>query len=415
MKDDQDLKQKIEYYEKALKFFSKFKNSSLAAKTLLDLGNVYRDQNNYEKAIEKYKVAYHLYKDEKNISGEATALKLIADIYKIEDNYPEARRYYQRALKKFQSIKNNEMEMLIKTSISRCYQAEGALEDAIDMEKEVNKLDLNQAETQKINYNLKELEKMITDVWPTRSESYFLILLIIITIFAELITIYYSLSGGIILQIILILILIMGSTLTNSLRFSYLLQAMILLPLIRIMSLLIPLTGIRTIYWFLIILAPLIAAVLIIMQSQNLNWKSVGFIKGNLPLQLTIGLTGLVLGYIEYQIIHPAAIISDLNLYNLIFAGAIIIVTTGFLEELIFRGIIQRNAENHMGKFWGVIFASLLFTILNIGWNSLADILFIFLVSLFYGYVFQKTRSILGIGISHGICNMVLFLILPFL
>ena len=68
-----------------------------------------------------------------------------------------------------------------------------------------------------------------------------------------------------------------------------------------------------------------------------------------------------------------------------------------------------------MGSILGIIFASILFTILNIDWNSPLNIIFIFLISLYYGYIFQKTRSILGIGISHGLCNVTLFILIPFL
>ena len=414
MNNDQDPYKALERYQRSLEFFSKIRNSNKAAKTLLDMGLVYKDLDEPQKAIENYDIAYQLFKDDNDVSSEAKTLKLIADIYKMEKSYSEARRYYQRALKKFHTIEDHEMEKTVLTLISSCYQAEGALEDAINIEKEINKLNANQ-ESKKNQFIVGKLEKKINDVWPTRNQSFFLIFYVLVMIFAELITNYYSLSGGLILQVILITTLIIGSISTSSHQFSYLLQAMILLPLTRIMSLIIPLIGIQKIYWFLIMLVPLMVAVLILMQSQNLKWKNVGFIKGNLPLQLGVGLTGLILGYVEYQIIHPTALIPDLNLMNIIFAGLIIIISTGFLEELIFRGIIQRNSENLMGKLWGVIFASVLFTVLNLGWNSLADITFIFLVSLFYGYIFQKTRSILGVGLSHGLCNVVLFLILPFI
>lgn len=413
--NDQDSYKTLEGYQRSLEFFSRFKSSSKAAKKLLDIGHIYKDLKDHEKAINSYSAAYQLFKDEDDISGEAKTLKLIADLYKTENSFSEARRYYQRALNKFHIIEDHKMEKTILTLISGCYQAEGALEEAINTEKMIGNLNLNSETSKKNQLNIHRLEKKINDVWPTRNQSYILIFYVLVMILGEFITNYYSLSGGIILQVFLMLFLIINSSTTTSYRFSYLLQAMILLPLIRIMSQIIPLIGIQTIYWFLIILIPIMVAIIILMQSQNLNRKSIGLTRGNLSIQLGIGSTGLILGYVEYQIIQPTALIPSLNLINIIFAGAIILIATGFLEEIVFRGMIQRNAENLMGKLWGVIFASVLFTVLNIGWNSLADLTFIFLVSMFYGYVFQKTRSILGVGISHGICNVILFIILPFL
>lgn len=413
MNNDQDSYKTLESYRRALEFFSKFKSSGEAAKKLLDLGNTYKDSKDNERAMVNYNLAYQLFKDEKDINGEATALKLIADIYKEDNDYSEARRYYQRALKKFHTLENYQMEKTILTLISSCYQAEGALEDAINIEKMIDELGLNNESSKKTRSDIDRLKKKTIDVWPTRNQSYILFFYVIMILFGELITTHY-LNGGLIFQVILMIILTINSTSTDSLRFSYLLQAMILLPLIRTMSIIIPLSGIQSIYWILIILVPLTAAIIILMQSQNINLKSIGFIRGNLPLQLAIGSTGLILGYMEYQIIQPTALIPSLNLINML-AVTIILMAGGFLEEIIFRGIIQRNAENLMGKIWGVIFASTLFTIVNIGWNFQAYLPFIFLVSMFYGYIFQKTRNIIGVSISHGLCNVVLFLLLPFL
>ena len=62
----------------------------------------------------------------------------------------------------------------------------------------------------------------------------------------------------------------------------------------------------------------------------------------------------------------------------------------------------------------GLLYTALLFTALHIGWNSFPDLIFVFAVAMFYGYAFQKTRSIVGITLSHGISNTFLFLIVPF-
>ncbi len=99
---------------------------------------------------------------------------------------------------------------------------------------------------------------------------------------------------------------------------------------------------------------------------------------------------------------------------NLIFASIILIISTGLAEEILFRGIIQKNAENVFGAAIGLLYTSLLFTALHIGWNSFYDLIFVFSVAIFYGYVFLKSKSIIGITLSHGISNTFLFLIVPF-
>ena len=45
---------------------------------------------------------------------------------------------------------------------------------------------------------------------------------------------------------------------------------------------------------------------------------------------------------------------------------------------------------------------------------KLLDVVFVFGVALFFGYVVERTDSILGVSLSHGLTNIVLFLVAPF-
>lgn len=78
------------------------------------------------------------------------------------------------------------------------------------------------------------------------------------------------------------------------------------------------------------------------------------------------------------------------NGIQLIALLAISIALVGPAEELAFRGFVQRGLENSYGKMAGLIFASILFGLLH-GLNSFYSILPVTVVSLFLGYVWQKT------------------------
>jgi membrane protease YdiL (CAAX protease family) len=189
---------------------------------------------------------------------------------------------------------------------------------------------------------------------------------------------------------------------------------MMALPIIRIIGLSIPLLQIPTLYWFPIIAIPLFATSYTIMKSQGLSRRNVGLIWGNIPLQILIASTGVLLGCIEYTILQPKPLIATLNLETLIISSIILIISTGFAEELLFRGILQKNAQNVLGSLYGLLYTALLFTALHIGWNSFPDLIFVFSVGLFYGIAFYKTKSIIGTTLSHGLSNTFLFLIVPF-
>ena len=232
---------------------------------------------------------------------------------------------------------------------------------------------------------------------------------------AEIVTAHYSVEYGLIMHTIILSALLINSSITHSTKFSYLLRSMMILPMIRLIGLTIPLMQVNELYWFPVIAVPLFGASLVLMRSQRLTRKNVGLVLGNVSFQLTIALSGLVLGFTEYLILRPQALISTFSLETVLFGSVILIIATGFAEELLFRGILQKNAEKILGKMFGLLYVSILFTALHIGWNSVLDLLFVFCVALFYGYMFQKTGSISGITLSHGISNTFLFLIMPFI
>ncbi|MEN6292317.1 MAG: type II CAAX endopeptidase family protein [Methanobacterium sp.] len=257
-------------------------------------------------------------------------------------------------------------------------------------------------------------DKQIQFKWFKKEVLILIIYLLAITA-AEIVTAHYNVEYGLIMHTTILSALLINSSVTHSTKFLYLLRSMMILPMIRIIGLTIPLMQVSELYWFPVIAIPLFAASFVLMKSQKLTRKNVGLVLGNIPFQIAIALSGVVLGFIEYLILKPQPLISSLNLETVLFAGIILIISTGFAEELLFRGILQKNAEKILGKLWGLLYVSIIFTALHIGWNSTLDLLFVFSVALFYGYTFQKTGSLFGITFSHGISNTFLFLIMPFI
>lgn len=111
----------------------------------------------------------------------------------------------------------------------------------------------------------------------------------------------------------------------------------------------------------------------------------------------------------------PEPLIPELSFQALIAPVIIMLLCTGLMEELVFRGIIQHNAVTYFNPGIGIFFVALLFAVLHIGNMSLLDVVFVFLIGYFYSYVVQATNTIAGVTISHGVTNIVLFLLLPLL
>ncbi len=267
-----------------------------------------------------------------------------------------------------------------------------------------------------------KLKEEIDGLHPERygfisSKKQFLILMgyLISIIVAEVLTAYSNVLIGLVIHSIILSVLLVHASMETDYNFSNLLTCMIVIPMIRIIGLTMPLLQVPSLFWFPVIAIPLFVSAIFIIRVQKVTPIDLGLTLGNIPVQLLIGATGIILGFVEYQVLHPKPLISYFSIESVLFAGIILLISTGFAEELLFRGIIQRNAENLFGKLFGLLYASLLFTSLHIGWQSIIDLFFVFGVAIFYGYMFQRTRSLFGITLSHGISNAVLFLVMPFI
>lgn len=230
---------------------------------------------------------------------------------------------------------------------------------------------------------------------------------------AELVTTFIEPWVGLSLHGGLLMVLLLHTALVSGRLYHRLLLSLTLAPLIRMLSLSMPLLRFPPLYWYLIIGVPLFVATILTARTLGLSRVQLGLTPGKIRWQLLIGMTGLIFGAAEYYILTPEPLIGSFTWQNMIVPALILLSCTGLGEELIFRGVIQRTSMQTLGRF-GLLYVALLFATLHLGYRSLVDILFVFGVALFFGWVVQKTGSLLGISLSHGLTNVVLFLVMPF-
>jgi uncharacterized protein len=185
-------------------------------------------------------------------------------------------------------------------------------------------------------------------------------------------------------------------------------------PLIRILSLALPLTGFPLLYWYLIISIPLFFGLGTAARSLGLSWPAMGMTLRGWPLQLLIGLTGIIFGVVEYVILRPEPLVPVFTWRAILWPAFVLTICTGLLEEMIFRGLMQSTGRATLGR-WNLLYISVLFAVLHIGYKSVIDVAFVLVVGYFFAWVVLRTGSLLGVTIAHGLINTVLFLVMPFL
>ena len=231
---------------------------------------------------------------------------------------------------------------------------------------------------------------------------------------AELVTSFFDPRLGLVIHSGILSALLLHSAFTFNKNICKLYLALSLGPIIRILSLSMPLSNIPQIYWYLIISIPIIIAALIVASLSGFKRKDIGLTLANFPLQLLVGASGILIGFVEYFILKPQPLIFTLRWQEFLIPAPILFICTGFIEEFVFRGVMQRASIENFGKH-GLFYISFIFAALHIGHLSFIDVLFVFGIALYFGWIAYKSKSILGVSAAHGITNITLYLIWPFL
>jgi len=232
---------------------------------------------------------------------------------------------------------------------------------------------------------------------------------------AELATNFYDLVAGIIIHTVIFLALIIHAsfTATNESPTSRLILSLSLVPLVRMLSLFMPFTSFAPVFWYIIIYPPLLIASFVAMRRMDYSLKRIGFMIGNLRIQLLIALSGVILGVTEYYILQPPEpLVPELTLGGVLLSIIALGGGTGLVEEFVFRGILQQTSKEVLGRGW-LVYVAYLFAILHVIHYSILDIFFVFAVGVYFGWIVNKTGSLFGVILAHSLTNIMLFLVLP--
>lgn len=231
---------------------------------------------------------------------------------------------------------------------------------------------------------------------------------------AEVLTALIEPPVGLVLHALFLFALFLHAGFTWGRSIDRLLLALTLAPLMRLLSLSLPLVDFPLVYWYLIVSLPLFAATFAAARVLDLPHRELGLTLRQPMLQVAVAVVGLFLGAVEYQILRPAPLVPAPTLQEIWVPALILVVSTGFGEELIFRGVMQRVAREVVGRWGAVLYVSALFAVLHIGYKSVLDVLFVFVVALGFGWVRERSGSVLGVSLAHGLTNVILFLVAPF-
>jgi membrane protease YdiL (CAAX protease family) len=191
-------------------------------------------------------------------------------------------------------------------------------------------------------------------------------------------------------------------------------QALMLLPVLRLISLAMPTFFEFTLYKFIFVYGPLAIPVAVIVIHQRHSLEQIGISMKNIGAYMVLSVPlGFLLGLGEYLTIRTESLIPDLTFVNLLQLTFVMVFFVGLVEEVIFRSILQTRLEQALSVQEALLITSLLFGLMHSGYGTFDEILYTGLVGFIMGLAFYKTKSLPFIALLHGFVNVFLFGILP--
>jgi membrane protease YdiL (CAAX protease family) len=228
---------------------------------------------------------------------------------------------------------------------------------------------------------------------------------------AEAAVVWVDARLGLTLHGVILLVLVAEAAFDREARFGRLCLGLTLLPLLRIVSLAMPLNRLDPLAWQLLVGAALFLAVAAAARHLSLRPGQIGLRFELAPFG--IAFIGLPLGLAEYYFLQPPPLLDAPTIAQLAAAPLVLILCTGLLEELIYRGVLLRVGRELLGNRVAVVYVALLAAAMQLGWGSWQHMLWYFMVSLFFGWLVLKTGEIYTVSLTRGFTNVVFLIIAP--
>jgi len=260
----------------------------------------------------------------------------------------------------------------------------------------------------------------IRGIFSASSKAYSAALIFVICLgitFCEWVFAYWNVAYGIVLALFLALVIYLVIPLIKMGQpFTDCAESLVLIPLYILLTASLP--------WFFLsqeFVLPAVYAVVLALCAwhiyrKNISLKDIGFNRERLARYILMGiLVGIPLGIAEYFIITPTASFPTFEIKYLVRDFAYMVLFVGLAEELLFRGLVQRDMTNMLGWKWGLLGASLMFGVMHLTWRSVPELGFTSLAGLIFGYLYYRTQSLTAPIVAHGVGNTILVAVMPYL
>lgn len=194
-----------------------------------------------------------------------------------------------------------------------------------------------------------------------------------------------------------------------------------LAPLTRIYQLAQPYAGAPPLIWWALTAVPMAVAGIVAMRLTGLNAREAGLAPTprELPIALFMAPVGLALGMLLYLLVEPRSVVSDLPFGGLGLAVLAVVVNPGIVDEVVFRGVLQKGVSGVFGSGLGLLYASILYAAITpagtLPGPSVLSLTVTFGLGALLAAITARTGSILSSGVLHASLALSMYVVGPYL
>ncbi len=175
-----------------------------------------------------------------------------------------------------------------------------------------------------------------------------------------------------------------------------------LIPVLRIASVTTPDSHASPIFWYALVTLPLALGVIMTCRLVGVRPTDVGL--RWTPAQPGIALSGVPLAFIAFELGPASPVVTSAD-WRYLVVGSLVLLLLGSLEEVVYRGLIQRSMCQLFG-LGGIILPAVLSAAAATGSGSRWFVASSGAVAIVFGLLVHRTGSIIGVALAHGVVNV---------
>jgi membrane protease YdiL (CAAX protease family) len=185
----------------------------------------------------------------------------------------------------------------------------------------------------------------------------------------------------------------------------------------RLLSVAMPLVPVGEVDRFVLVAMPTLAGIALAARLARYSRHDLGLVIDAQIVRASLFAIppGLAVGFVYYWMVRPLPLITELTMSDFLAPVVVLALTTGLVEEMLFRGLLLRAASCRLGPLPGTMYAGGLYAILSTTPLSGIGIATVFVTALCLSGLTIKTGSIVPAAVAHASLNVGLLLLAPFL